>query len=200
MSTTIKAVAVNESTTNIERNAIRIMLLNNGACDHVKTFPLETHTKNTSILLSVLKEELPPYKKNAYLGIGFVSYENVNLIQFKSTFKSFPLNRGDEFVFYFEDGQKLVFNMNFESKKEGPFFKNESLITDEELDLLKRTDLKYYKLTNCQKHISVIGGFVHQENNIQYSSERTGKKLFKLMAKRILLARRRVELACCNNY
>ncbi|MBS1688758.1 MAG: hypothetical protein JSS96_08535 [Bacteroidetes bacterium] len=191
MSISITASVVNDSTSNIERKAIKVMLQN--ACDYIKTFPLETHLRNTSIL-SILKEELLPYKKvPAYLGIGFISYENANYIQFTSTFKSFPLNKGDEFIFYFENGEKLVFNLIFNSKKDGYMFRNMSLIKDTEIELIKLSDLKFWKITNNVKTISMIGGFTYHENNNQYGSERTGKKILKLMAKTILTAKSKFE-------
>ncbi|MGN6568425.1 MAG: hypothetical protein ACTHJ0_10755, partial [Flavipsychrobacter sp.] len=108
-------------------------------------------------------------------------------------FKSFPLNKGDEFVFYFENGEKLVFNLAFDEKKDGYMFRNMHLIKDSEIELIKQADLKFWKITNNKRNISMIGGFTYHENNNQYGSERTGKKLLKLMAKTILQAKSRLE-------
>lgn len=193
MSISITASLVNEGTPSIERRVIKVMLEKNNACDYLKTFPLETHMRNTAVL-SILREELLPYKKiPAYLGIGFTSSENANYIQFTSTFKSFPLNKGDEFVFYFENGEKLVFNLAFDEKRDGYMFRNMHLIKDSEIELIKQADLKFWKITNNKRNISMIGGFTYHENNNQYGSERTGKKLLKLMAKTILQAKSKLE-------
>ncbi|MGN6567335.1 MAG: hypothetical protein ACTHJ0_05250, partial [Flavipsychrobacter sp.] len=67
MSVSITASLVNEGTPSIERRVIKVMLEKNNACDYLKTFPFETHMRNTAVL-SILREELLPYKKiPAYL-------------------------------------------------------------------------------------------------------------------------------------
>jgi len=193
MSISITTALVNESTSGIERKVLKVVLKKNSVDDHLKTFPFETHLRNTAVL-PTLKEELLPYKKiPACLGIGFTSSENANYIQFTSTFKSFPLNKGDEFIFYFENGEKLPFKLVYNEKRDGYMFRNMHLIKDSEIEMFKKADLKFWKITNTKRNISMIGGFTYHENNNQYGSERTGKKLLKLMAKAILQAKSKLE-------
>ncbi len=183
------ASIVNEGTADIERLAVKITRLAgiNGQ-EFIKTFPFMLDFKNR-YMRTALEAEMPPYKKNAYIGLGFTSYQHSNYIHVYSTFKSLPLNKGDKVTLYFEDETEIEFEFMYHSTAVGYMRRNLYPISNANLEFISKNKLVQWKLHNSEDDKNVYGGFVQQENNEQYKSEKTGQKLFMVMAHEILNAK-----------
>jgi hypothetical protein len=184
-----RASVINEGTDEIQRLVLKItQLAGIRGEEFIKTFPFMHDGRNFRILNNIC-QELPPYKKNSFLGISFNSYHYINYIKFYSTYKSFPLSKGDEIIFTFENKESLKFSFTSSSKSMGYLTTNMCVISESELAYISENRLAYWKLYNHEKQQSVIGGFTRQEHNKQYISEKTGMELFKKMAEEILTSR-----------
>lgn len=184
-----RASVINEGTDEIQRLVLKItQLAGIRGEEFIKTFPFMHDGRNFRILNNIC-QELPPYKKNSFLGISFNSYHYINYIKFYSTYKSFPLSKGDEIIFTFENKESLKFPFTSSSKSMGYLTTNMCVISESELAYISENRLAYWKLYNHEKQQSVIGGFTRQEHNKQYISEKTGMELFKKMAEEILTSR-----------
>lgn len=185
----VKAAIVNESQTHIERLVAKIIRLSGKANDEfLKTFPLEGNSKNNRTF-AILKEDIYSSTRINYLGIGFVSYGVANYIKFASCFKSFSLEQGDKIEFYFEDDTCYSFEFTSPKQNIGFLNRNTHIITDQQLEYISKNNLKYWKLYSAKADLSIVGGFVHVEQNNQYKSEKVGQKILKLMAENILTAK-----------
>lgn len=184
-----RASVINEGTDEIQRLVLKItQLAGIRGEEFIRTFPFMHDGRNFRILNNIC-QELPPYKKNSFLGISFNSYHYINYIKFYSTYKSFPLSKGDEIIFTFENKESLKFSFTSSSKSMGYLTTNMCVISESELAYISENRLAYWKLYNHEKQQSVIGGFTKQEHNKQYISEKTGMELFKKMAEEILTSR-----------
>jgi hypothetical protein len=184
-----RASVINEGTQEIQRLVLKItQLAGIRGEEFIKTFPFMHDGRNFRILNNIC-EELPPYKRNSFLGISFSSYHYINYIKFYSTYKSFPLNKGDEIILTFENKESLRFSFTSPGKSMGYLTTNTCAIGEMELAYIAENRLAYWKLYNHEKQQSVIGGFTRQEFNKQYISEKSGKELFKKMAEEILSSR-----------
>lgn len=189
----VRAAIVNESSTHIERLAARIIQLSGKVNDEfIKTFPFMSYPRNKTAF-TMSKDDFYSYNKVNYLGISFVSYEYANYIKFASSFKLFPLNEGDQIDFYFEDDTHMEFPFRSNKSSLGFLNTNMHLITDEDLNFIANNKLKYWKLYNTRHNVSLIGGFVHEEQNKQYKSEKVGQKIFRLMAENIILTKQTIK-------
>ena len=185
----VKAAIINESSTHIERLAARIIQLSDKVQDEfIKTFPFMSYPRNKATFARYGEDFYSPTKLH-HLGISFVSYGYANYIKFASSFKSFPLKVGDRVEFYFEDETHMEFTFAGNGTKTGILDVNVHLIADRDLAFIAANNLKYWKLYNQEHEISLVGGFVQQEMNKQYQSERVGQKIFRLMAENILTAK-----------
>ncbi len=183
------ASVINEGTAEIQRLVLKITQLAGIRGDEfIKSYPFMHDGRNFRILNNICNE-LPPYKKHSYVGIGFSSYQYINYINFYSTYKSFPLNAGDEIIFTFENKEKLHFQFTTQSKSVGFLTSNKCIIGEQEMAYIAENRLAYWQLYNNALKQSVIGGFTKQEANKQYVSERSGKELFRKMAEEILSSR-----------
>ena len=184
----VKAAIINESKSNIDRFAARIVqVTSHTGEDYIKTFPLLTDPKNLSHLNS-LRQELFSEKKDHFLGISFLSYGIISFVHFTSTLNLFHLDSGDSITFFFDSGDKLAFSFQSPKTADGYAYKNIHPVTDAQLGILQSANLLSWKLTNTQSQ-SLIGGFTFNEHNKQYKSARTGQKILRLMAENILIAK-----------
>lgn len=189
----VKAAIVNESISVIERFAAKItQVTKNCEEDYIKTFPLQTHRKNLTIL-STIMQDLPPFKKAAFLGISFISYGYINFIHFTSSFKLFQLEKDDQIIFYFEDGESMEFTFHAPKTTVGFVNKNVHPIKDADLHMLKDKTLDHWKIVNKQNRLHIVGGFTFNEYNKQYKSTKIGQKLFRLMATNILVEKEKLS-------
>ncbi len=179
-----KASIVNESATQIERLAAKIVKV--ASTDHgfIKTFPYPDF-RNRAVL-HLIKNDIPPNKKISYVGISFVSYNCINYIELYSTFNAFDLGKGDETELHFEGGQILKFKFTGNSSLYGAARRNVHPISDTELEFIADNKLLFWKIFNSETGNALTGGFLYQEDNKQYKSENTGRQLLKTMAKEIL--------------
>jgi hypothetical protein len=174
----IQSFVVNEGTSEFERYAVKIAIHAGIHQDEfIKTFPFYHNARNASVL-AAMKEELPPFKKRSYLGIGFTSYPYNNYIQFYSTYKSFPLKKGDKVILHFEDKVKMELEFFYANKSVGFLSSNVCAIKDADLALI-----------NQEKNTTLHGGFMYHEGNKQYVSEKTGQNMFRKMAQHILTSK-----------
>lgn len=181
---------VNEGTSEIERYVAKITQL---AGIHgegfIKTFPALLDRRNRNIL-SIIEEELPPSKKRSFLGIGFKAYPYNNYIEFFSTFKSFPISKGDYIILTFENKEQLEFKFEYFNKNLGYMNANMCPISDMELAYIANNKMASWQLFNEQRKYSMVGGFSFNEYNKQYMSEKVGQGLFKKMAQEILASKK----------
>lgn len=185
----IQSFVVNEGTPEFERYAVKIAIHAGIHQDEfIKTFPFYYSARNTSVL-SLMKEELPPFKKRSYLGIGFTSYPYNNYIQFYSTYKSFPLKKGDKIILHFEDKVKMELKFFYANKSVGFLSSNVCAIKDADLAFLSENKLLSWQMVNEEKSITLHGGFMYHEGNKQYVSEKTGQNMFRKMAQHILTSK-----------
>lgn len=185
----VKAAIVNESSSHIERLAVRIIRLSGRINDEfIKTYPVPGHPANKKIF-ALLNEDFYAPSKADYLGISFVSYGIANYIKFISSFKCFPLDLGDSIEFHFEDGTCMEFVFMANKCSAGITSNNLHIITDIDLSYLSENNLKYWKVYNNAENTSMIGGFVNMDSNRQYKSGKVGQKIFRLMAENILKAK-----------
>jgi len=133
------------------------------------------------------------HKKNAFLGISFLSYGFISFVHFSSSFKLFQLEKGDKISFHFEDGEQIEFVFHSPKTTVGFINKNVHPIKDEELQKLENANLDFWKITNTDKKISMAGGFAYNDFNKQYKSQKTGQKLLRLMAKHILITKEQLN-------
>ncbi len=182
-----KAMLVNESETNIERMAVKITQVANTDQGFIKTFPFTDYRNRT--VMHLIKQEMPPYKRAAYIGISFKFYNFINYIEFLSTFREFALNKGDEVEFHFADDTVMKFMFQGSSSAFGPARKNVYPLADAQLEFIANNKLAYWKITNVVSGTMMLGGFGYQDDNKQYKSEKTGKQLFTVMAKEIMSAK-----------
>lgn len=180
---------INEGTHEIERYVVKITKLAGIDGDEfIKTFPIWDNRKNYTVL-SKMKDELPPIKKNAFIGIGFNAYRYHNYIQFYSTFKSFPLSINDSITLHFENNRVFELEFFYDKKRSGYLTTNLFPINDQDLLFMSENKLLHWVIKNKEKNIALIGGFLQEENNKQYKSEKVGQGLFKKMAKQIFYAK-----------
>jgi hypothetical protein len=185
----VKAAIVNESSSHIERLAVKIIRLSGRSNEEfLKTFPIPGNSGNKRVFALLNEDFYAPIKAD-YLGISFVSYGVANYIKFVSSFKLFPLNNGDLIEFHFDDGSMMEFSFTCPPKNAGITNNNLHIITDKELSFIANNNLKYWKMHNNSDNITIIGGFVNTEVNRQYRSGRVGQKIFRLMVENILRAK-----------
>ncbi len=185
----VKAAVVNESSSHIERLAVKIIRLSGRPNDEfLKTFPIPGNSANRRIF-SLLNEDFYAPSRADYLGISFVSYGVANYIKFVSSFKFFPLNLGDKVEFHFGDGTVMNLNLTCPPKDAGITSDNVHMIADRELAYMADNNLKYWKLYNVKEDITMIGSFVNIDHNPQYRSAKVGQKILRLMAENILQAK-----------
>ncbi len=185
----VKTSLINEGTEGIERMMIKVTLLKGvPGSEFIKTFPFLEDRRNYRILKAI-SEEVYPKKKRSYLGIGFNSYEYINYIKFYSTYKTFPIVKGDQIVLHFDNGEHIEFNLEYQSKSEGNCMTNICPISDIDLDFLATNRVEYWEIVNNNDQ-KLTGGFCYQENNRQYMSEKSGQDLFRKMAEEIILAKK----------
>lgn len=175
---------VNEGTPKFERLAIKITQIAKQPGEYIKTFPF-TDYRNRSVM-HVLKHELSPFKKASFIGIGLKSYDSINYIEFYSTYSYFSLQAGDEIELLFEDEAILKFAFQSNNMGFGWGKKNVHPISDLQLNFIANTKLLQWKIVNKANNHALLGGFGYQEDNRQYKSEKTGKQLFKTMARELL--------------
>ncbi len=179
------ASIINEGTADIQRLAVKITRLAGiSGQEFIKTYPFLLDIKNRNIRTE-LETEMPPYKRNGCIGLGFTSYNHANYIQFYSTFKSFSLDIEDTVKLYFEDGTEIDLRFQYGSRSFGYMKRNLCHISNTDLDFLAKNKLVQWKIGNAQTGKHMYGGFTFQEGNEQYKSDRTGQKLFMIMAKEI---------------
>lgn len=185
----VKTSLVNEGTGDIERMMIKVTRLKGiPDSEFIKTFPFIKDRRNYQILQSI-SEEVYPQKKRSYLGIGFNSYEYINYIKFYSTYKTFPLAKGELIVLHFENDEQIEFNLGYQNKSEGSCMTNICPISDTDLDFLATNRIDHWEIINNNKQ-KLIGGFCSQDNNRQYLSAKSGQDLFKKMAEEIITAKK----------
>jgi len=178
-----KASLVNESLSHIERWAVKITQVAKSHYGFIKTFPFMDY-RNRSII-QLIRNEQPLYKKPAFIGISFTSYNCINYLEFFSTFNGFSLKKDDSIELYFEDDVIIYCKFNTPNVQY-PIKKNVFPISDEQLEYIAGKKLLYWKLyDNLSKNV-MTGGFEPKEDNEQYKSENTGRQLLKTMAKEIL--------------
>lgn len=183
----VKAAIINESKTNIERYAARIVqVTRNTEEDYIKTFLLPTHPKNLAHQKS-LKEDLES-NRSPFLGISFLSYGVISFIHFTSTLKLFQLNQSDSVSFYFDKGDPLSFYFHSPKTIDGFTTKNVHPVKDQELETLENCNLEYWIATNKDGK-SMAGGFTFNEHNKQYKASKIGQRILRLMAKNILITK-----------
>jgi hypothetical protein len=183
----VKAAIINESKTNIERYAARIVqVTRNTEEDYIKTFLLPTHPKNLAHQNS-LKEDLES-TRSPFLGITFLSYGVISFIHFTSTLKLFQLNQSDSVTFYFDKGDPLSFYFHSPKTIDGFTTKNVHPVKDQELETLENCNLEYWIATNREGK-SMAGGFTFNEHNKQYKASKIGQRILRLMAKNILITK-----------
>jgi|SRR5690606_16526824 len=181
----IQASIVNEGTSEIERLAAKITQVSGQNDEFIKTYPFFEDRANRRTMFQ-LKEELKKYTRLPQLGISFKSYGYFNYIEFTSEMKHFPLHSGDKIAFIFDNEEEMSFTFGSNAKPFGKFFRNLSLITDDQLQFLASNDMISWQLVNNQSGLTIMGGFKPEEENKQYKSPKTGQKLFKVMAHKIL--------------
>jgi len=183
----VKAAIINESKTKIERYAAKIVQVSKHTDDeYLKTYPLTNDLSNLSHL-SALKEDLDTHRE-PFLGISFLSYGFISFIHFTSNLRLFHLEKGDEIEFFFENGQSLLFKLHSPRTPDGLLSKNVHPVKDSDLEIMRSSNLSYWKITNSNK-LSLTGGFVYHDHNKQYRTGKTGQRIFRLMAESILLAK-----------
>lgn len=186
-----KAALVNESLSHIERWAVKITQVAKSHYGFIKTFPFVDY-RNRSVM-QLIRNEMPPYKRAAYLGISFTSYNCMNYIEFYSAFNDFNLKKNDAIELHFEDSDVINCSFNTNGVQQGPIKKNVFPISDEQLEYIANKKLIYWKLfDNIRKNV-LEGGFEHQEDNEQYKSENTGRQLLKTMAKEMIAKKLMLE-------
>lgn len=185
----VKTSLINEGTEDIERMMIKVTRLKGiPGSEFIKTFPFLEDRRNYRILRTI-SEEVYPQKKRSYLGIGFNSYEYINYIKFYSTYKTFPLAKGQQMTLYFDNGEQIRFNFEYQHKSEGSSTTNICPISDTDLDFLATNRVEYWEIINNNEQ-KLTGGFCYQENNRQYISAKSGQDLFRRMAEEMLLAKK----------
>lgn len=181
----IQASIVNEGTSEIERLAAKITQVSGQNDEFIKTYPFFEDRANRSTML-LLKEDLKKYTKLPQIGISFKSYGYFNYVEFTSEMKHFPLNGADQIVFIFDNEEEMTFTFGSGAKPFGKFFRNLSLITDDQLQFLADNTMISWQLVNNESGLTIMGGFKSEDENKQYKSSKTGQKLFKVMAHKIL--------------
>lgn len=185
----VKTSLINEGTADIERMMIKVTRLKGiPGEEFIKTFPLVEDRRNYRIIKEI-SEEVYPQKKRSFLGIGFNSYEYINYIKFYSTYKSFPLQKGDQITLYFEDGEEIHFSLEYTNKNEGYCMTNICPISDSDLEFLSLNRVEYWEISNAKQQ-QLLGGFCYQDNNRQYLTTKSGQDLFRKMAEEILSAKK----------
>lgn len=182
----VKTTLINEGFQSIDRLMIKVtQLCGKPGEEFIKTFPLLNEYKTRKIL-PLIENELPPIKKRSFLGIGFNIYEQINYIKFYSTYKSFPLNVGDEIELIFENGDRFTFEFETRAKVAGYMTTNTYPVSDVMLRYLSENNLKQWQLKNVITNHVLVGGFSAEENNHQYFNEKSGQELFKIMTGELL--------------
>lgn len=184
--TNVQAALVNESASYIERNVIKITKISGvPGVEFIKTYP-DLFNYKTRRVLPLIEAELPPNKRRSFIGIGFNLYEHVNYIRFFSTYTLFPLDKGDNVELLFEDGESFKYNFEWNKTNLYSTASNIFPITDEALKFMAENRVTGWSITNTEKNATMVGGFIPQEDNKQYSSEKMGMEIFKAMAKEVL--------------
>lgn len=181
----IQTAIINEGTPEIHRYAVKILKLGGTDDQYIKTYPFIHDYRNSSIV-NKLDHDRASIGPRLYIGLGFTAYEYNNYLQVSSTYKLFPLDKGCEIIFCFEDGTKLNFEFRYDKQNRGIFNENKLPISDTDLAFFAENKLSYWQIKNPEMSIKMFGGFNSIEGNKQYSSQKSGQRLFMQMANDVL--------------
>ena len=187
----VKAGIVNESHTQVERLAAKILSLPGGSSTFIKTFALPTHPQNIKFA-NKLKNALS-FSNGGHLGISVSVYAGFNSIDFYSAMKEFPLQKGDEIILEFEDDERLQFVFTAINKTAGYMKRNNCLVPDAVLQHLATKRLKYWIVKNAKTNLEIVGGFDTNDHNKQYGSKKAGQQLLMSAMSEVLLLKHHLK-------